>query len=60
MLKTFKTGETDQCPCGNANQTAPNILRSISLYVHLSLGTKIWPNPTLETQKLYGCLGGLS
>ena len=26
LLKTFKTGETDQCPCGNANLTTIHVL----------------------------------
>ena len=60
MLKsyeTFKVGDTDQCPCGEEAQTAEHILQSCELYKELRVRT--WPQPTLEAQKLYGCLTDL-
>ena len=55
--KTFKIGSTDQCACGVGTQTAQHILQYCHL--HKDLREKAWPNPTLETRKLYGCLEDL-
>ena len=54
LYRTFKVGGTDQCPCGEEAQTAEHILQRCELYKELRVRT--WPQPTLEAQKLYGCL----
>ena len=54
LYRTFKVGDTDQCPCGEEAQIAEHILQ---LYKELRVRT--WPQPTLEAQKLYGCLTDL-
>ena len=50
----FKVGDTDQCPGREEASTAEHILQMCQLYKELRLRT--WPQPTLEAQKLYGCL----
>ena len=57
LYRTFKVGDTDQCPCGEEVQTAKHILQRCELYKELRVRT--WPQPTLEAQKLYGCLTDL-
>ena len=57
LHKTFRIGNTDQCPCGDGAQTAQHVLQSCRFYKDLR--EKTWPSPTLETQKLYGCLEAL-
>ena len=57
LYRTFKVGDTDQCPCGEEAQTAEHILQRCQLYKELRVRT--WPQPTLEAQKLYGCLTDL-
>ena len=57
LYRTFKVGDTDQCPCGEEAQTAEHILQRCELYKELRVRT--WPQPTLEAQKLYGCLTDL-
>ena len=57
LYRTFKVGDTDQCLCGEEAQTAEHILQRCELYKELRVRT--WPQPTLETQKLYGCLRDL-
>ena len=44
--KTFKEGDTDQCPCG---EEGVNCIKRV----------RTWPQPALEAQKLYGCLADL-
>ena len=43
--------------CGEEAQTAEHILQRCELYKELRVRT--WPQPTLEAQKLYGCLTDL-
>ena len=57
LYRKFKVGDTDQCPCGEEAQTAEHILKRCQLYKELRVRT--WPQPTLEAQKLYGCLTDL-
>ena len=57
LYRTFKVGDTDQCPCGEEAQTAEHILQRCQLYKELRVRT--WPQPTLKVQKLYGCLTDL-
>ena len=57
LYRTFKVGDTDQCPCGVEAQTAEHILQRCQLYKELRVRT--CPQPTLEAQKLYGCLTDL-
>ena len=57
LYRMFKVGDTDQCPCGEEAQTAEHILQRCELYKELRV--RIWPQPTLEAQKLYGCLTDL-
>ena len=57
LYKTFKIGNSDQCPCGEDAQTATNILQTYKLYKEMRL--MFWPQPTPEAQKLYGCLTDL-
>ena len=57
LYRTFKVGDTDQCPCGEEAQTAEHILQKCQMYKELRVRT--WPQPTLEAQKLYGCLTDL-
>ena len=57
LYNTFKVGDTDQCPCAEKAQTAEHILQRCQLYKELRVRT--WPQPTLEAQKLYGCLTDL-
>ena len=57
LYRAFKVGDTDQCPCGEEAQTAEHILQRCQLYKELRVRT--WPQPTLEAQKLYGCLTDL-
>ena len=57
LYHKFKIGETDQCPCGTASQTAKHILQFCPI-----LSTKrkmMWPDPVPETRKLYGALEDL-
>ena len=57
LYRTFKVGDTDRCPCGEEAQTTEHILQRCELYKELRV--RIWPQPTLEAQKLYGCLPDL-
>ena len=57
LYRTFKVGDTDQCPCGEEMQAAEHILQRCQLYKELTMRT--WPQPTLEAQRLYGCLTDL-
>ena len=57
LYRSFKVGDTDQCPCGEKAQTAELILHRCQLYKELRLRT--WLQSTLEAQKLYGCLTDL-
>ena len=57
LYRTFKVGDTGQSPCGEEAQTAEHILQRCQLYKELRVRT--WPQPTLEAQKLYGCLTDL-
>ena len=50
LYRTFKVGNTDQCPCGEEAQTAEHILQRCQLYKELRVRT--WPQTTLEAQKL--------
>jgi len=57
LYKTFKIGNSDQCPCGEDAQTATHILQTCKLYKEMRFA--FWPQPTPEAQKLYGCLADL-
>ena len=57
LFRTFKVGDSDLCPCGEDVQIAEHILQTCKLYQEPRVRT--WPQPTLEVQKLYGCLADL-
>ena len=53
----YRTLKVDQWPCREEAQTAEHILQRCQLNKELRVRT--WPQPTLEAQKLYGCLTDL-
>ena len=53
LHKTFKICDKDLCPCGSAKQTTSHNLQSCLIYNDFR--DRVWPDPIVETQKLYGC-----
>ena len=59
LYRTFKVGDTDLCPCGEEAQTAALNTVYRCANCNKELRARTWPQPTLEVQKLYGCLTDL-
>ena len=54
MYNKFKVGESEMCPCNADIMTAEHLLQHCRL--HDALRRDMWPEPTLQRDKLYGNL----
>ena len=57
MHRTFRIGETGDCPCGQGQMNAAHILQSCPSFADIRV--KYWPQQTTAEEKLFGTLDGL-
>ena len=57
MHRTFKIGETGDCPCGQGQMNAVHILQSCPSFADIRV--EYWSEPTTAEEKLSGALDGL-